>query len=182
MLVYLVDLAATDRDPVTDYEVLRNEIESFDRELAQRPSLVIASKIDVGKERLDQVAERIPNVLPVSAVTGEGLEELLRKVHELVMKARAEAPTPTAYVRHVTPDEPLEVRKENSGWRVVGRRAERAVAATNMDNEEAVERLQRSLISMGVERTLDKAGARAGDEVRIGDMSFDYEPEHDGAA
>ena len=182
VLVYLVDLASTDRDPVNDFEVLRNEVESFDPELARRPALVVASKVDAGRDRLDEVTERIPNVHPLSSVSGEGVDELLRQLHGLVMKAREEAPTPAAYVRHVTRDEPIEVRKENGGWRVTGRRAERAVASTDMSNEEAVARLQRTLISMGVERNLDRAGARAGDEVRIGDISFDYEPEHDGAA
>jgi GTPase len=182
VLVYLVDLAAMDRDPVSDFEVLRNEVESFDPELAGRPALVVASKVDAGRDRLDEVTARIPNVHPMSSVTGEGVDELLRQLHQLVMRSRADAPAPSAYVRHVTRDEPIEVRKENGGWRVTGKRAERAVASTDMSNEEAVARLQRSLISMGVERNLDRAGARAGDEVRIGDISFDYEPEHDGAA
>jgi GTPase len=48
---------------------------------------------------------------------------------------------------------------------------------TDMENDEAVGRLQRQLVSMGVERALQRAGAKAGDEVRIGTMSFDYEPE-----
>jgi GTP-binding protein len=51
------------------------------------------------------------------------------------------------------------------------------VATTDLDNEEAVGRLQRRLIAMGVERALTTAGARAGDEVRIGDATFDFEPE-----
>ena len=181
VLVYLVDLAAMDRDPVSDFDVLRNEVESFDPELARRPALVIATKVDAGSDRLDEVIERVPSVIPVSAVTGEGLDELLRGLNELVSKARAESPVPAGYVRHVTKDDPVEVRKEDGAWRVVGRRAERAVMATDMNNEEAVARLQRSLITMGVEKVLDRAGAREGDEVRIGEVSFDYEPENDGA-
>jgi GTP-binding protein len=45
-----------------------------------------------------------------------------------------------------------------------------------MDNEEAVTRLQRHLISIGVERVLAEAGAVAGDEVRIGAITFDFQP------
>ena len=181
VLVYLVDLAAIGRDPLSDFDVLRNEVESFDPELARRPSLVIATKVDAGRDRLEEVTERVPSVIPVSAVTGEGLDELLRGLNDLVSKARAESPAPAGYVRHVTKDDPVEVRKEDGAWRVVGRRAERAVMATDMNNEEAVARLQRSLISMGVEKVLDRAGAREGDEVRIGEVSFDYEPENNGA-
>ncbi|MFN2595189.1 MAG: Obg family GTPase CgtA, partial [Actinomycetota bacterium] len=66
---------------------------------------------------------------------------------------------------------------EGDAWRVTGLRAERAVATTDIDNEEALARLQRRLISMGVERLLSAAGARRGEEVRIGDNAFDFEPE-----
>jgi GTP-binding protein len=54
---------------------------------------------------------------------------------------------------------------------------ERAVAITDMNNEEAVRRLQRQLIAMGVEKMLSRSGAEVGDEVRIGDTAFDFEPE-----
>jgi Obg family GTPase CgtA-like protein len=47
----------------------------------------------------------------------------------------------------------------------------------NLDNDEAVSRLQRKLIALGVERALEDAGASAGDEVRIGEAAFEFEPE-----
>jgi len=71
------------------------------------------------------------------------------------------------------------VQREDSAWRVRGRLPERAVATTDMDNDEAVARLQRKLISMGVERALTTAGATTGDEVRIGAVAFDFEPEEE---
>ena len=181
VLVFLIDLAAADRDPLNDVDTLRAELEAYDPELANRPSLVIATKVDVGSERLEDVQRRYPDALPVSAVSGQGVDVLVRRLQEAVARARAAVPTRTAYVRHVTRDDPLEVKREDHGWRVLGRRVERAVVATDMTNEEAVTRLQRSLIVMGVEKELERAGARAGDEVRIGDVSFDFEPEHGGA-
>jgi GTP-binding protein len=69
------------------------------------------------------------------------------------------------------------VAREDQGWRVRGDRVERLVATTDVDNEEALTRLQRTLISIGVERDLAAAGARLGDEVRIGDVTFDFHPE-----
>ena len=80
-------------------------------------------------------------------------------------------------MRHVVKESPLDVEREGDAWRVRGRRAERAVATTDMESEEAVELLQRRLIGMGVERMLAAAGAVRGDEVRIGDTAFDFEPE-----
>ena len=177
VLVFLIDLAVVDRDPLEDVEVLRAELAAYDSGLAQRPSLVVATKSDVAGDRLRELAGRHPDALPISAVTGEGIDELLRRLQALVAGTRQEAPQRTAYVRHVTRDDPLEVKRENGAWRVLGRRPERAVRTTDMSNEEAVARLQRALITMGVERELARAGARRGDEVRIGDVSFDFEPD-----
>ena len=177
VLVFLIDLAAMDRDPVTDIDVLRAELEAFDPDLATRPSLIVATKVDVARDRLEEVIQRWPGALPISAVTGEGIDALVRKLAAEVEKTRSSTPAPASYVRHVTPDDPLMVVKEDGAWRVRGGRPERAVRATDMSNEEAVTRLQRALVSMGVEKQLDRAGADAGDEVRIGDVSFDYEPE-----
>ena len=178
VLVFLIDLAAIDRDPAEDVDVLRAELAAYDAELARRPSLVIATKADVGAAQADTVRKLRPEALVLSAVTGDGIDHFLRELHDEVKRSRAEAPARSAYVRHVTRDEPIEVTRENGGWRVAGRRAERAVHATDMSNEEAVARLQRTLLGMGVEDLLERAGARRGDEVRIGDVSFDFEPDN----
>ena len=180
VLVFLIDLAAFDRAPAEDVDVLRAELEAFDPDLARRPSLIVATKIDALRDNLAAVQEKWPEVLPISAVTGEGIDELVVRLHARVKSSREDLLAPTGYVRHVTRDDPLEVAREDKAWRVGGRRVERAVLATDMTNEEAIARLQKTLLTMGVERELDRAGAHRGDEVRIGDVSFDYEPEsHD---
>jgi GTPase len=177
LLVYMIDLAAADRDPVTDADVLRDELRAFDPELADRGSLVVATKIDVAPDRLDEVKALHPDVIAISAVTGAGIPELLRALAERVGRARAERPAAVGYVRHVVRHEPIAVEREDAAWRVRGRSAENAVAQSDLDNDESVLRLQRRLINLGVERALDSAGAKRGDEVRIGGASFDYEPE-----
>ena len=173
VLVFVVDLAAEDRDPARDVEVLRQELEAFDPELVTRPSLIVANKVDVARDRLDGVA----GALAISAVTGEGIDELTRRLAAEVRAARAAAPARVGYIRHVVRAAPITVEREDGAWRVRGTRVERAVATSDMNNEDAVARLQRRLISMGVERELQKAGAKAGDEVRIGDVAFDFEPD-----
>jgi GTP-binding protein len=177
VLVFFADLTADERDPSTDVDVLKRELAEFEGELATRPSLVVASKIDAGRARLDDVKKKIPDALGISAVTGEGIDELLGRLAVAVREARAERPAPVGFVRHVVADDPIRVEREEMAWRVHGRRAERAVTTTDLDNEEAVSRLQERLIRMGVERLLEDAGARAGDEVRIGESAFDFEPE-----
>jgi len=177
VLAFLVDLAAPDRDPADDVEVLTRELAAFDPELAQRPSLIVATKADVASDRFADVQERHPDALLVSSVSGEGIDVLIARLASAVLDARASRPPAIGYVRHVVRDDPVVIEREGDAWRVSGRRAENEVAATNMDSEEAVERLQRRLIAFGIERQLAESGARAGDEVRIGDMAFEFHPE-----
>ena len=177
LLVFLVDLTAWDRNPLDDVDSLRAELDAFDPELATRPSLVVLSKVDAGRERLSEALARWPDALPISAVTGEGVEELMRRLAASVDQARYEIDSPVGYVRHIVRDDPLEVRRHNESWVVNSRRVEKAVAIADMDNEESVERLQQKLIVMGVERELARAGAKRGDDVVIGSVSFTFEPE-----
>lgn len=179
VLAFLVDLAAVDRDPLDDVDILRRELVAFDPDLAERPNLVIGTKADVAGERIEELTARFPDALVISAVTGRGLDELLRTLTSLVVEAKTRAPRRTGYVRHVVRHDPTTVRREKEAWRVTGDNVERLVATTDLDNDEAVVRLQRKLISIGVERELAAAGARRGDEVRIGDATFEFEPERD---
>ena len=178
LLVFFVDLAAMDRDPLDDIDVLRAELEAFDPELASRPSMVVLSKVDAGGARLDEATERYPEALPISAVSGEGIDELKRRLAAGVERSRERSAGSLGYVRHVVREDPLSVRRHNESWLVTSRRVERAVAIANMENEESVERLQKKLIAMGVERELERAGAKPGDDVIIGDVSFTFEPEN----
>ena len=177
LIAFVVDLAAQDRDPATDVEALSAELGAFDPELARRPSIVVANKTDVARDCLPAVLATSPEAVPVSAVTGEGLDELARRLAHEVSNARREIPASVGYIRHVVRDDPIVVEREDGAWRVRARRAEHIVDSTDMDNEEAVRRLQRRLMSMGVERALQRAGAQTGDEVRIADTTFDYEAE-----
>jgi GTP-binding protein len=176
VLLYVIDLAAEDRDPFDDAPILQQELARFDPELAARPTLIVANKVDLVPDRMEELRQRVPGAMPISAMTGEGIDDLVDVLRTEVERVRSETPPPVGFVRHVIRQDPIRVEREGSGWRVWGRRPERAVAATDMDNEEAVIRLQRRLISMGVERLLSEAGADPGDEVRIGAIAFDFEP------
>jgi GTPase len=177
VLLYVIDLTAEDRDPFQDAQTLQQELAEFDEELVLRPSLIVGNKIDAAPERANELRERIPQAIPISARTGEGVEELIDILRLEVERVRAQLPPAIGFVRHVIKEEPLHVEREGASWRVRGRRAERAVATTDMTNDEAVSRLQRRLISMGVERLLGEAGAAPGDEVLIGAIAFDFEPQ-----
>jgi GTP-binding protein len=69
------------------------------------------------------------------------------------------------------------VTREGSGFRVRSERVERLVTQTPLDNPRATRRLQRRLRAMGVESALEREGAHEGDDVFIGDATFEFYPE-----
>lgn len=185
----------TDRDPISDLAVLREELRRHDPALLDRPQLVALTKIDlpdaVAMAELvtAQLREQGDEVIPVSAVSGEGLDDLRFRLGELVSAERDRI----GQVRGLAPDEDHEVviRLEPTGvdfevdtdeegrYVVTGQRIERWVQMLPLDNWEAARYLQGRLRRAGVERALVEAGARSGDDVVIGDAVFDFEPELD---
>jgi GTPase len=172
-LVLVVDLAAD--DPAADLATLREELRAYDASLADRPQLVVGTKADL----VDDPAEAVRGLggLAVSAVTGDGLEDLTERLRRLAGEAAAQQPPRAPHVVLRPGRARFVVSKEDGAWRVAGRGVERWVAETDLDDERQVARLQRRLIDEGVERQLARAGARRGDEVRILDRAFEFLPE-----
>ena len=170
VLLVLLDLAPADgRPPAEQLEVLMQELGRYRPELLERPRMIVGTKADVAQLDFDGVR--------VSAVTGEGVNELLGRVAELVAEARAAQPVSEAFVVHRPEQEGVRVERGDDGaFVVVGRPAERAVAVTDLTNADALAYVHDRLRRIGVDRALARAGAREGDLVRIGPMSFEYEP------
>ncbi len=174
-LVLVVDLSSA--DPIADLDTLREELRAYDPDLADRRSLLVGTKADLVED--PQTAADAIRSLPVSAVTGEGLDLLTAQLEALSRQAAAEQPPRAPYVV-LRPGRPrFLVAREDGGWRVTGRNVERWVRETDLDDERQLTRLQRQLIKEGVERQLMKAGARRGDEIRISDRAFEFLPGDD---
>ena len=175
-LVLVVDLSTP--DPVADLHTVRKELEAHDPGLAARPWFVVGTKADLVREP-ESVAIRVaPDAVVVSGLTGEGIDRLADRVAELVEAAsmdHEEERQPFVVLRPARP--PFVVRKEGTGFRVVGRAVERWVAETDFDDPRNVVQLQRRLAKEGVERELAALGARRGDEVMIGERAFEFLPE-----
>ena len=168
VLVVLVDLAPPEgTDPARQEEILLTELGRYRPELLERPRLTVGSKADVAT--LPWGGARL------SAVTRQGLPELLGRLAEVVSNARAAQPEPEAYVVHRLTGEGFRVEREADGFVVVGRQAERAVALSDLTNADALAYVHERLRRLGVDRALARAGARPGDTVRVGSMTFEYD-------
>jgi GTP-binding protein len=175
-LVLAVDLAAP--DPRRDLETLRAELGAFDPDLLARPALVVGTKTDLVPDA-DPQAVLGASAVGVSAVTGDGMDRLRGRLSELASRAATDAEERRPYVVLRPARPPFTVTPEGDGFRVVGRRVERLVAEADLDDPRTLARLQRRLVKEGVERELAAAGARRGDEVRIGGHAFEFLPEEE---
>ncbi|HZD71588.1 MAG TPA: GTPase ObgE [Actinomycetes bacterium] len=194
VLVHVIDLLPMEpgREPEADLAVLEAELTAFDPELAARPALVVANKVDLPEARArlpEAAAAAARRELPcfaVSAATGEGMQAFLYALAGRVAESRAaqaaDAKGGATEVVVAEPEEAIEVVREADGWRVLGERPARWVAMTDLDNDEAVAFLQRRLRRAGVDELLAKAGARRGDEVLVNEVSFEYEPDEPAAS
>ena len=208
LIVHIVDLTGDweGRDPLDDYEVITRELALYAHELAVRPRIIVANKIDVAgtEEVCEKLAERVradsiaaaggdefaespidPKLYRISALTGEGIEQLkaaiATKVHALREAARIEKEAHPEFDQvwehaQEARDKRFEVvQLERGVFRVVGPRIERMVVQTDWENEEAIAFLQHRLKRFGVEAALEAAGARDGDEIRIVGRAFTFE-------
>lgn len=178
VLVLLCDLAEPEgRSVAEQQEVLLGELAGYRPELLARPRIVVGSRLDLAVRTPGaESAESAGCDLKISAVTGAGLDELLRRVAALVDRARAEpAVTRSPIVHRPTPVGVAVVRDPDGAFRVVGRAAERAVALADLTNPEAVAYVQARLHRLGVDRALARAGAEAGDVVRIAGHELTWE-------
>ncbi|MEU9186049.1 GTPase ObgE [Streptomyces sp. NPDC048484] len=193
VLVHVLDTATleSDRDPVSDLDVIEEELKQYGGGLDRRPRMVVLNKIDVtdGKDLAEMVRPDLEargyQVFAISAVAHTGLKELSFALAELVSQARAAKPKEEATRIVIRPkavdDAGFTVVPEEDGlYRVRGEKPERWVRQTDFSNDEAVGYLADRLARLGVEASLMKAGARTGDGVAIGPeenaVVFDWEP------
>jgi GTP-binding protein len=174
VLVVLLDLSAPlvgGVDPSQQLRILLSELGSYRPELLDRPRVVVGSKADIGTDD-----ERVSDLV-LSAATREGVTALVEQLAVLVQGTRVEAAVAASaeVVVHRPAPEGVDVQRAGAGaWVVAGRAAERAVALSDLSDDGAQAEVVRRLRRLGVDRALARAGARDGDEVTVGTMTFTW--------
>ena len=178
VLLVLADLASFERTPAEQVTVLLDELRRYRPELLERPRIVAGSRSDAVPAGERPGTASYGGELEISAATGEHLAELVARLAGLVARARDESPAPrTAPVIHRPLPDAVSVGREGGGYVVTGRDAVRAVALSDLTDPDALALAQRRLRRLGVDRALQRAGARPGDTVRIGGLVFEWEPD-----
>jgi GTP-binding protein len=188
VIVHVLDCATLepDRDPLSDLDVIENELAAYSADLADRPRLVVLNKIDVPEAR--ELAELVSpdlrarglDVFEVSTASHEGVRQLSLHLAGMVTEHRRSSPVPSS-TRIVLRPKAIDqveftVTRDGDGFVVHGAKPVRWVRQTDFTNDEAIGYLADRLARLGVEAELAKQGAQPGAEVTIGDVTFDWEP------
>ena len=168
VLCIMVDLSDPESLPPEEQEaVLLRELEAYQPELVERPRLVVGTKSDSAIHDWDGET--------LSAVTNQGVRELVGRMASLVHEARSAEPETDGIV--IIRPQAEGARVERLGereFRLIGRQVERVVALNDVTTPEALNYIDHQLSRLGVPKMLAKAGARDGDIIWIADFSFEY--------
>ena len=188
VIIHIVDAAGTEgRDPIADIHAINRELDAYNPDLLKKPQVIAANKIDAiyGNEneiisalRAEFEEKEGIKVYPISAVSGQGVRELLFHVRELLAKCPKEA---VVYEQEFDPalgffkDEPYTItRAEDGAFVVEGPKIEKMLGYTNMDSEKGFLFFQKFLREQGILKELEEQGIQDGDTVRMYYNEFDY--------
>lgn len=206
VLAHVVDAAnlEADRNPVADIQALEKELAAYQEELSgdsglgdlrTRPRVIILNKMDMqdGKDMADLQEEELKQfgwpIFRISTLTRTGLDTLTYALMDIVREHRKTQPKAAAAPQQVIT--PKGVRKRGGrfaefdvqpdpenpgGYIVTGDKLKRWILQTDFENDEAVGYLADRLAKAGVEEALYAAGAQAGDDVTIGEITFEWDP------
>lgn len=186
MLIHVIDVAALEgRNPMDDFHIINSELKKYNEQLAERPQVIAANKIDVADENVlkdfTNDMERLNyKVFPISAATGYGIRDLINYVYQQVKTL----PEPTVYqpevpevVYRAEEEEPFTIVIENDVFVVDGPWIRELLRGINFADRESMQYFQRAIRRKGVIQALEDKGIKEGDAVLIGDdMEFDYIP------
>lgn len=187
LLVHVVDGTAV--DPLRDLDVVNRELAEYHSSLAEKPQVAAVNKMDLPTARENWpglsgvLKKRGIESVPISAATGEGVRELVNLVAAMLKEmgppvVEGEEAGLKVYRLEESTEEGIAITREDEAFRITGRAAERAAALTNVDTPEGMAVLRSRLTRLGVEKMLSKAGAKAGDQIRVGDAEFTWEGQH----
>ena len=177
-------MSGYERDPISDYEIINNELKEYPGKLDLRPQIVIANKMDMdgAKENLMKFKEKYKDikVYEASFIKHENIDSFLYEANSLLktlpifpLYNKDEESNKVVYKYEKTKD--FEVIKEKDGvYRIEGDKIERLLDQTNLKDDDSLLYFQRTLNKMKIDDALKKAGCKPGDKVFIKEFSFNF--------
>ena len=184
VILHVIDMSAHDgRDPYQDYLDINEELTNYGMRLMERPMVIAANMMDVDGSELyleyfkNKLGNKKVEIFPVSALTREGLESLVKRLYQLVQ----ETPEFPLYVEEekevnyeYKDENELKIIRNNNVYIVGGEKVEYLIKKINTTTPEGVNKVLTILNKMGLEKQLLDKGIKQGDTVKIGDVEFEY--------
>ncbi|WP_126992894.1 GTPase ObgE [Thermosipho globiformans] len=191
VIAHIIDISGMEgRDPVQDYFDIRNELEHFSNELAQKEEIIIANKIDlISKEELEKRLEELrketgKQIFPTSIITGEGIEKVVYKLAEIVKESKKFHTQSEVVNEQIKRPKPLwkelperfniEIIKEGNDFIVTGTYVEEWAKRLNLNQKDGYRKFMELLEKNGLEKKLKEAGIKDGDTVWVAQRAFEY--------
>lgn len=184
VILHVIDMSAHDgRDPYQDYLDINEELKNYGMRLMERPMIIAANMMDVDGSELyleyfkSKLGNRKVEIFPVSALTREGLEPLVKRLYQLVQDT-PEFPLYVEEEKEVNyeykDENELSIIRNSNVYIVGGEKVEYLIKKINTTTPEGVNKVLSILNKMGLEKQLLAKGIKQGDTVRIGDVEFEY--------
>jgi GTP-binding protein len=190
VIVHVIDMSAMEgRDPYEDYVTINEELKQYNLRLTERPQIIVANKMDMpgAVENLEEFKKKLPKyekIFPISAVTRQGVRELLFEIADLLERTpefslfekEQNDATINRVVYTLKKEEPdFTISRDSDGAFVLsGKKIEKLFKMTDFSRDESVRRFARQMRGMGVDDALRERGAKDGDTVRILDYEFEF--------
>ena len=184
LLLHVIDVSGTEgRNPVEDFNTINEELKQYSEKLAARKQIIVANKIDsmqdenLYKELEKMAKEKGIEIYKISAVTGEGIEGLLKHVSEILKTLPKEDVVEVVGGKKVytLEDEiPFTITREDGMWIVDGPGVQKIMRRVNLEDNESMYYFQKCLDELGVNKALKEAGVKQGDTVKVVDWELEW--------
>ena len=187
VILHVIDMSGSEgRDPYTDYLVINNELKTYKYNLLKRPQIIVANKMDIpgAQDNLEmfkmELGEDIP-VVPISAATSSGVQELLYKTMDLLENTKRfdlydEEDFDQVVEYTFEPDDEIFtiVKGDDGVYEVIGKPLKKMFDMTDFSKDQSVKRFSRILRSLGIDAKLRDLGVKNGDTVRVFKFEFEF--------
>lgn len=185
VIIHMVDMGESGRDPVSDYNIINNELKSYGFGLDKRPMLVVASKMDEegALERLEAFKKAVDvEIIPISALTEDGIKEVVYKAADILentplfpLYSEEEEKLDTKIYTLEEEEKEFTIHREDAHhFRILGDKIIKFYRMTNISMEDGMMVLMKKLRSLKVDDELERMGASDGDIVYLDDFEFEY--------
>ena len=184
VIAHIVDMGSAEgRDPIEDYKIINNELANFKTNLLNKKQIVIANKMDLpgALENLERFKKEINvEVYPISAVTKEGIDQVLYRLADILDEVKKEPLyDEEKFESHILykfeEEKPFEITNEDGVWVIKGEKVEKILKMTKFQTDESILRFANKLRKLGIDDKLRELGASDGDTVRILDLEFEFQ-------